>query len=166
MTEARQSDLSENSFTAGVVELIRAWARRHDAVHGLALVGSHARGEAEPNSDVDFMLLVGDPGAFKVDGAWLGAISWASLGSRIACVEDEEYGAVWSRRVWLHPRGEIEFTFARPSWAALEPIDPGTRHVIMHGCSILHDPTGALARLSLAARTAEDAEPYLDRRLS
>ena len=70
------------------------------------------------------MLLVDNPSAFKLDSAWLESIPWAGLGSSVARVEDEEYGVAWSRRVWLHPRGEIEFTFARPSWAAWTQSTP------------------------------------------
>ena len=47
-----------------------------------------------------------------------------------------------------------ELTFARPSWAALTPIDPGARRVIADGCRILHDPDEALTRLHLAVNGA------------
>ena len=151
MTEVRSPDAAENLFAAvALVELITAWARGQDAVRGLALAGSHARGDAGENSDVDLVFLVDDPDAFKVHDGWPESIPWAGLGSSVARVEDEEYGVAWSRRVRLHPRGEIEFTFARPSWAALDPIDPGTRRVITDGCRILHDSSGALARLCCA----------------
>jgi hypothetical protein len=73
------------------------------------------------------VLLVDDPDAFKVHDGWPESIPWAGLGSSVARVEDEEYGVAWSRRVWLHPRGEIEFTFARPSWAALWTLSTPAR---------------------------------------
>jgi hypothetical protein len=42
---------------------------------------------------------------------------------------------------------EVELSFAAPSWAALDPIDAGTRAVVANGFQILLDKTGLLARL-------------------
>jgi predicted nucleotidyltransferase len=138
-------------FSDQVTKAVLAWALGQDAVRGLALVGSYARGTARADSDIDLMLLVRDPSAFRADSTWLGSIAWDAI-ALPARWQDEEYGAAWSRRVWLNPAGEVEFTFAMPSWAATAPIDPGTRRVISDGCKILHDPDGALSRLCIAVK--------------
>jgi hypothetical protein len=65
--------------------------------------------------------------------------------------QDEDYGELWSRRLWLEQNGgEVEFGFASPAWADVNPLDPGTRRVIADGCRILHDPKKILSRLCAA----------------
>ena len=61
--------------------------------------------------------------------------------------EDAAYGAVWSRHFTLVPRAALELSFAAPSWASLDPIDPGTRRIVEAGWRILVDKAGALADL-------------------
>lgn len=41
-----------NNFTA--------WAKKEENVQTVALVGSHARGTAKPDSDIDLMIIVKD----------------------------------------------------------------------------------------------------------
>jgi len=43
--------------------------------------------------------------------------------------------------------GIVEFGFALPQWAAIDPLDEGTREVVLDGCWILLDPTGLLNQL-------------------
>jgi hypothetical protein len=38
-------------------------------------------------------------------------------------------------------------SFAAPSWALLDPIDPSTLRIVEQGCRILIDKSGALADL-------------------
>jgi len=66
---------------------------------------------------------------------------------------DEDYGAVWSRRVWLSSGVEVEISFAPVAWASIAPLDAGTRWVISDGCRILHDPAGSLERLYEAVQS-------------
>ena len=75
-------------------------------------------GTARPDSDIDLVLLTTDPHAFRADTAWLDAIDWTTVGARPAKWQDEDYGLLWSRRLWLDQSGgEVEFGFAPPSWA-------------------------------------------------
>jgi uncharacterized protein len=112
------------------------------------LVGSHARGAARPESDIDLVLLASDSLAFRADTAWLDAIDWNAVGARPVKWQDEDYGVLWSRRVWLkHGKGEVEFGFAPSSWADVNPLDQGTRRVIADRCRILYDPMKLLSRL-------------------
>jgi hypothetical protein len=133
-----------------VLAAVTVWAECR-TVRGLALVGSHARGQAKPDSDVDLILLVNDPLLFRTDTAWLAEIDW---GFRPVAHRDADYGAVWSRHVRLADGLEIEFGFASPSWADVEPVDAGTQRVITDGCRILNDPDGILAALCIAVRVS------------
>ncbi len=47
--------------TAELVEPFTQWTRGGADVVGGALVGSHARGEARPDSDVDLMIVTTSP---------------------------------------------------------------------------------------------------------
>lgn len=139
-----------------IIQTIVAWVKTRPEMQAAALVGSQVRGVARPSSDIDLVLLVTAPEAFRTDTAWLHEISWKLIGARPARWVDEDYGALWSRRLWLEPAGEeIEFGFASPSWAEASPIDAGTRRVIANGCRSLHDPQGLLMRLCISAGAQE-----------
>jgi uncharacterized protein len=136
-----------------IVQTVLAWAMSEAAIRAVALVGSHARGTAKRGSDIDLVVLARDPDRFRVDRTWQAAIDWNAIGARLARWQDEDYGPLWSRRLWLEDdRGEIEIGFARPAWADVNPLDPGTQRVIADGCVILYDPEGLLARACAASR--------------
>jgi hypothetical protein len=102
-------------------------------VLGLALVGSHARGAARPDSDVDVLCLCAEPDAFFTDDTWLarfGATRW----------NEERWGRVRTWRVWIDGGPELELNFATPDWAS-EPLDPGTRQVVAGGFRALFSRT-------------------------
>jgi uncharacterized protein len=134
--------------TARIVEAIIQWAKTRQDIRGIALVGSHARGTATPDSDIDLMVLAGAPAVLRANHSWVETINWSSAGVEVAKWADEEYGAVWSRRVQLGSGPEVEITIAPLSWAGIAPIDEGTRRVISKGCRVLHDPDTLLTRLS------------------
>jgi predicted nucleotidyltransferase len=115
---------------------ISAWARSRSDVHGLALVGSWARGSARRDSDIDLMLLVPKPRTFRSDEHWLAEIDWAD--GRVAGWRDAEYGSAWSRHVELEPHCKID------------PIDAGTAKVVSDGCRILVDKTHLFGNLLTA----------------
>jgi len=134
-----------------LITAITDWAKAQPAIQAMAIVGSHARGYARAESDIDLVLLVTNPQWFRASTSWVHAIGWAPIGVRPLKWQDEDYGALWSRRVWLEDNaGEIEFGFALPEWAELHPLDPGTRRVVANGCRILHDPMNILAALLAA----------------
>ena len=106
---------------------------------GLALVGSWACGRARQDFDVDLLLLVSEPKSFVAtsDGwpKFAGSIDAWSDGTMLI-------RSAWSRHVRLQPACEIEFTFCDPSWAATDPVDPGTATVVSGGCRRLLDKAG------------------------
>lgn len=131
-----------------IVQVILEWARAQPKIRAVALVGSYARGTAQADSDIDLVVLTTDPEAFRAEAFWLDAIEWTSIGDRPVKWQDEDYGLLWSRRLWFEgKRVELEIGFAPLSWAEVSPLDPGTRRVVADGCRILHDPEGLLSRL-------------------
>lgn len=116
------------------------WAGRQPRISGVALVGSHARGTAGPDSDVDLVIPCRSPDTFLRDPGWI---------QHFGAVEryhTEAWGRVTSLRVFYTQGIEVEFGFTTPDWAAL-PVDPGTRRVVADGLRILWDTDGRLARL-------------------
>jgi uncharacterized protein len=128
--------------------VVLKWAKAQPTVSAMALVGSHARGTARADSDIDLVVLTTAPQFFHGDTAWLDAIGWSVVATRPVKWKNEDYGLLWSRRVWLEPnRHEVEISFARLSWAEVNPLDPGTQRVIADGCRVLYDPDRLFARL-------------------
>ena len=112
------------------LDYVTHWAARQPTISGVALVGSHARGEARPDSDIDIVLLCTEPRAFLSDTSWI---------HRFGAVETchtEYWGLVTSLRVYYTEGLEVEFGMTTLAWAAL-PVDPGTKHVVSHGMRIL-----------------------------
>jgi uncharacterized protein len=129
-----------------IIETIVNWAKEQPTVQAVAVVGSYARGTARADSDLDVVVLTTNPQSFRAETAWLEA----AIGAPVRRWQDEDYGQLWSRRLWLEQNsGEIELGFTSPSWAAVHPL-PGTGRVIADGCRILHDPRKILGRLCAA----------------
>ena len=121
-----------------LISRVTDWSYRDDRVIACGLCGSYARGDAGPDSDVDFCILTPEPRALLEDRAWID-----SLGdnARIAgAVED--YRLVQSLRVF-YGSTEAEFGVTDATWAQV-PIDKETAAVINNGFQILYDPDGDL----------------------
>jgi uncharacterized protein len=125
-----------------ILDLAREWAEAKTDVRGLALVGSWARGEAHPDSDVDLVLLAVRKERYVADDDWL-----RHLGCR-AVVGTAPRGPVVERRVRMASGLEVEFCLAPLYWASLFPLDSSTRRVAADGMQLLHDPDGLLTALA------------------
>src|SRR3954468_12065513 len=79
--EAPKGDLS----LAGVVT---EWVRKTPVIRGLALVGSHARGQALPDSDIDFILLTTATDTFRASIGWMDEIDWSGVGNPLVSWRD------------------------------------------------------------------------------
>jgi predicted nucleotidyltransferase len=132
-----QASLDVGPFLAAVA----AWAAARGDIAAVALVGSHARGAATAESDIDLVVLTPDAAKYLNDHSWataFGAVERASV---------EDYGAVTSLRVHFADGLETEFGFAAPDWAQ-PPLDAGTAEVVRGGLRALYDPHGLLAELA------------------
>jgi enterochelin esterase-like enzyme len=144
-----RSDMRRKSPRVDVEELLndlREWGLRERAILGIALVGSHARGMARPEPDVDLVILLDDPPALAGDAEWM-----ARFGS-VRRVSDEDRGPIKAKRVHYADGKEVVFGFASPGWAATEPCDAGTLAVVEGGLRVVYDPRGLLRNLAIAAR--------------
>ncbi len=54
-----------------LLSLIIQWAEANSDIVAVLLVGSHARNEATPRSDIDLEILANNPEAFLEDSGWL-----------------------------------------------------------------------------------------------
>lgn len=131
------------------ITALASWAQGQPFIAAAALVGSHARGSATAESDIDLVLLTAEPSLFLEQQSWL-----TRFGDVLSC-QLEDWGVLQSLRVHYITGLEIEFGVAPLDWAALPP-DPGTREVVRGGMRILHDPQGLLQAL-LAAVSYETA---------
>lgn len=117
------------------------WAQtRHDII-GVALVGSWARDQARADSDVDLVIIADNPDAYITDTAWA-----AEFGN-ITEQSTEDWGPLTSVRAFYASGLEVEFGFTSRAWAATDPVDQGTRLVVIDGLKILLDKEGLFAEL-------------------
>lgn len=132
-----------------LVVRVARWAEKQADVRGLAVVGSWARGDADKDSDVDFVLLVDQPDAYLNDAAWI-----EQFGA-MALIRTKRWGVLTERRLALPSGLEVDVGIAPVSWAAKTPIDAGTidvgtRQVVSDGIRVVYDPDGVLANLVAA----------------
>ncbi len=123
-----------------LIAKVRSWSQRDDRVIAAGLCGSHARGEARPDSDIDFCILTANPGSLLEDRSWI--FDFGADARVAGPVED--YNLVQSIRVF-YGETEAEFGIADEAWAD-PPVDPETIGVINDGLRILHDPERRLER--------------------
>jgi hypothetical protein len=139
-TDARRIEVE------GLLEVVLKWASARHDVRGLALVGSWAHGTAHMESDVDLVLLTCRVERYAENDDWIG-----DLGCE-AAVRTTAWGAVIERRLRMPSGLELELDVALPCWAAVYPVDSGTRSVVEDGMRVLHDPDGLLRALARIVR--------------
>jgi hypothetical protein len=144
-----RAGVSLSDRTSGIVATVTAWVKMQDTIRGLALVDFQAQSTAPTDLCIHFVLLTKNPDHFR-EISWLHDIDWLQAGVRLIRWTDEEYGAVWTRRAWLEPHYEVEFSFAFTTRAAVFSLDPTTARTRSKGWRILYDPKGLLKRLTTA----------------
>ena len=115
------------------------WASNQPDVHGVAVVGSYARGEARDDSDIDFVILTDQPETYLHD------MKWTEQFGGVLKHQTEDYGKLTSLRVWYQNGMEVEYGITRPDWAAI-PLDAGTRKVMRGGIKVLFERGRLLSR--------------------
>jgi uncharacterized protein len=98
-------------------------------------------------SDVDLVLLTDDPHVYVSEDEWV-----RQLGAE-RVVRTMSRGVVTERRFALASGLEVDVGVGTADWAAVAPVDPGTREVVAAGLYALHDPDGLLAALRRAVTT-------------
>jgi hypothetical protein len=117
---------------------VQAWAATHPDILGVALVGSHARQTATPESDVDLVIVCETPSDLLASTDWLRFFGTPQRTTR------EDWGRVTSLRVWYADGLEVEFGIADRLWASA-PLEAGTRRVIEDGCVVVFDRGSAFS---------------------
>ena len=131
-----------NSIVDAFLNKVIAWAQHQPEVVAVALVGSHARGTAREDSDIDLVLLTKTPHTFLINTNWV-----VAFGEPIR-QEIEDWGKVTSIRVWYAEGYEVEFGIAGMNWAS-DPSDEGDARVVKDGIRILYESSRELStRLS------------------
>ena len=120
------------------IEKIQAWALNQPGILAVALVGSHARRQARPDSDIDLVMLVSHP------EEWIKDPDWTAAFGAVIRSQQEDWGLVTSLRVYYQNGLEVEYGITTAEWAGL-PLDSGTAGVIANGMQILVDKGGLLA---------------------
>jgi ribosomal protein S18 acetylase RimI-like enzyme/predicted nucleotidyltransferase len=133
------------------IEKVRQWAYTEESILALALVGSHARQQARPDSDIDFVIISDDVTKLEND------VSWLNRFGTIVRQAKEKWGSVTAIRVFYDDGQEIEFGLALKSWAAI-PADAGTKRVVKDGMVILKDPDKILEKLKAAVLKSDYKE--------
>jgi predicted nucleotidyltransferase len=116
-----------------------AWAADQPDVQGVALVGSHARGAAREDSDIDLVILIAQPQNY------LDNIQWVERFGVPEKHQTDDYVKLISLRVWYQDGYEVEYGITAPDWAAT-PLDAGTREVISGGMLVLFERGDLLSR--------------------
>jgi len=130
-----------------VVEGVGEWADSQADIVAVGVVGSWARGTQHADSDVDFVVLTPRTTAYTEDDGWIEV----ALGQTLPVIRRAEWGPLTERRLKLPSGFEIEFGFGEPSWARIDPIDPGTAGVVADGGLLpVYDPEALLGTLAAA----------------
>ena len=127
-----------------VLTRVVRWAETRSDIRAVALVGSYARHAERTDSDIDLAILTFSPDRYTRDEDWVIELGLGNL------VQTEDWGAIKERRLRLPDGLEIEVGIGEPTWASVDPLDPGTRDVVNNGMRPLYDPDGLLQRLQLA----------------
>lgn len=127
---------------------LEKWAANQSTVRGVVLVGSHARGTARPDSDIDIVIICADTAPYIQNSAWL------SHFGEVKEVSPEDWGLVQSQRVQYKNGAEIEFGITTQEWCSAAEIGNGTGEVIGDGARIVYDPHKLLEELIAAVHLA------------
>lgn len=137
------------SECTNLLAAITQWASHQPDIQAVAVVGSWARDAARMDSDLDVVVLTALKDLYLVDSSWI----VHATGEPAPLVHSQDWGPVTERRVRLTSGFEIEFGFATPTWAGIDPVDDDTAKLVAAGMRVLHDPAGRLTKLAEATRT-------------
>lgn len=119
-----------NSDIVTRLQPIVKWAKTDDRVEALILVGSYARGDFRPDSDIDIMIISGKKESLLNS-------EWVHIFGEPEKQIVEEYGKCTSLRVFYSDGTEIEYGIVDTSWLDM-PLDNGTKRVLDDGHKVLY----------------------------
>lgn len=120
---------------ASFLKAVSIWAQKRTDLAGVLLIGSVARGEETPSSDIDLVLVCDRPDRLRLDEGWVWTFGPGKL------IGWEDWGKVQSLRVLFTSGLEVEFGITGRDWLAV-PVDPGTGAVLRRGAVIVYDRRG------------------------
>jgi predicted nucleotidyltransferase len=127
-----------------LLQRVAEWASSRPDIRAVALIGSYARGTPGVQSDVDFVVLTTCPEEYVDRDEWIIRLDVGKL------VDTKLWGEITERRLRRPDGLELDIGIGRPSWASVDPVDPGTRRVVTDGIQIVYDPDGLLRDLIAA----------------
>jgi uncharacterized protein len=134
------------------ISRLELWSAGEPGIRAIALVGSHARGAARADSDIDIIIICTDPSHYLESGDWLSAFG------QIRNAEREDWGLVQSWRVFYLDGTEVEFGITTERWCSEVEISSGTGRVISDGAKIVFDPNDLLANLIVVVGDSKPSE--------
>lgn len=143
----------EPSEAEVLIDHVRSWASTREDIRALLLVGSFARGDARPDSDLDIVLITSNEDGYLDDTQWV-----STFGS-VRSIQREEYPPTTSVRVAYEGGIEVEFGIAPRTWAS-PPFDAGTKRVASNGIRVLLDREGQATQLADAVNQVRFEEPH------
>ena len=103
-----------------------AWLAARGDVSAVALVGSQARGDAGPGSDIDLVVLCDDPRAYVEDDAWP-----AEIGGEL--IRTQRWGDVTERRLRIPGiEAELELGFVTRAWDPPPKLCKDAKWLLVH----------------------------------
>jgi nucleotidyltransferase-like protein len=133
--------------TVRLSEIVAKWVRRNANTRALGMVGSWARGNPRPDSDLDLLILARNPELYFTDDSLLAKIGFATTGYQVLSRAVVDYGARRSHKLGLSPDAAVELIFAPLNWANFDPVEPGSARIARDGLCILVDKDRLFSRL-------------------
>ena len=130
-----------------LIAAVAKWAENDSRIVAASLCGSHALGEARPDSDIDLVLVALEPTLLLDNRDWLNNFGTPDI------VADEDWGLVQSIRVF-YGELEVEFGITGLKWVN-PPIDRGTAQVMRSPMRILYDPESRMSKAVAEARSID-----------
>ncbi len=141
-----------------LIELTEGLVESTDDLRALGVGGSWSRGNPRPDSDLDLIIIAQNPNMWRRHQHWVRELPFKRFGFSYYDHHTATYGVVWSAHIELKPDAKLELALASKSWTSLDPIDPGTRHVLTDAFKIIVDKDHLLIQLIDACYQAAIAD--------
>lgn len=109
------------------------------------MVGSYARHEQRPGSDLDLVVVTSDRQNL------LQHADYTARFGKVKQTQTEYYGANISIRASYEDNSELEIGLVTPDWLS-QPLDDGTKRVLQDGYLVLYDQHNSFKKLNLAQK--------------